>query len=434
MTVWRSWNLRTWLAWLMLVVLVVSLIVWYFTRDTLPNTIRIAAGPKGGLYYYFAAALRAALETQTGHPVIPQISEGSVENCTRLAAGEAELAIVQNGSVSLEGLAVVAPLYADVVHVIVRNGRGISKIPDLKGRRVVLGPRLSGNRESAITVLKHYDILPEDCSQTESYYGDLSHDDSLDAAIVTTGLRNPDLQDLLRDSRFALMPIPEAEALAIHHPYLSPLTIPRGFFAGNPPVPEQPVSTVSTTALLVVRRDASSRLVTKTMTALYEGDLPSRIPTLLLLKTVRDFSAAAMHPAAREYLDPYFQLGTLARLIDFLDTTRELLVALIAGIFLVWNRWRLSLERKDREAMQAQKERLDALLKETMAIEGAQMGTEDPERLREYMAAVTRIKLRALEELTHEALRGDRLFSIFLAQCATLTQKIQGRIMLHSKS
>jgi len=41
---------------------------------------------------------------------------------------------------------------------------------------------------------------------------------------------------------------------------------------------------------------------------------------------------------------------------------------------------------------------------------------------------VTRIKLQALDELTHEALRGDRIFLIFLTQCANLITKIQAKI------
>ena len=37
-------------------------------------------------------------------------------------------------------------------------------------------------------------------------------------------------------------------------------------------------------------------------------------------------------------------------------------------------------------------------------------------------------KLRAIEELTHEDLRADTSFSIFLQQCANLTRKIQSKI------
>ena len=42
---------------------------------------------------------------------------------------------------------------------------------------------------------------------------------------------------------------------------------------------------------------------------------------------------------------------------------------------------------------------------------------------------VTQIKLRALQELTAEGLRGDRTFSIFLIQCSNLSNNIQLKIL-----
>ena len=50
--------------------------------------------------------------------------------------------------------------------------------------------------------------------------------------------------------------------------------------------------------------------------------------------------------------------------------------------------------------------------------------------LRMYLDQVTQIKLHALDELTDEALRGDQMFAIFLAQCSNLSRKIQLKISL----
>ena len=57
-------------------------------------------------------------------------------------------------------------------------------------------------------------------------------------------------------------------------------------------------------------------------------------------------------------------------------------------------------------------------LKETMQVELAQMETSDPNRPRDLLDPVTRIKLRALQELTAEELCGDRKFSVFLIYTA----------------
>jgi len=61
------------------------------------------------------------------------------------------------------------------------------------------------------------------------------------------------------------------------------------------------------------------------------------------------------------------------------------------------------------------------------------VGVSDPEKLRDMLNEVTRIKLKALRQLTHEDLRGDRVFLIFLTQCANLIGKIQAK-MIHLES
>ncbi len=62
--------------------------------------------------------------------------------------------------------------------------------------------------------------------------------------------------------------------------------------------------------------------------------------------------------------------------------------------------------------------------------ERAQMDTQDPDELDLYLDEVTRIKLTTLDELTHEELRGDQAFAIFLSQCANLIRKIQSKRLL----
>ena len=61
-------------------------------------------------------------------------------------------------------------------------------------------------------------------------------------------------------------------------------------------------------------------------------------------------------------------------------------------------------------------------------IERSQMDETNRERLERHLDDVTLIKLEALEELSHEDLRGDRTFLIFLTQCANLIAKLQVKI------
>lgn len=114
--------------------------------------------------------------------------------------------------------------------------------------------------------------------------------------------------------------------------------------------------------------------------------------------------------------------------MESLAAGKELLFALVAGLYLLWDRYRRLKEGERTRELSVMKERLDDLLAETTRIERAQIETVDVVQLKEYLDEVTRIKLKALDELTHEDLRGDRMFLIFLTQCANVINKIQAKI------
>jgi TRAP transporter TAXI family solute receptor len=421
---------RRWLVGVMALVFAGSLAGWYTTRDTLPREIVIAAGPGGGLYDTFAQALASRLRTKTGHQVRLLTTAGSVENRERLLTGAAHLGILQAGAVSMRGLRALAPLYPEAVHILVRQKRGIRSIADLSDRHVAIGPERSGTRALALQILDYYHVDPRRLVGSTQHFDQLVADPSLDAAIITTGLLNPDLAGVLRSGKFDLLSIEDAGALSLHFRYLAPFTIPRGAIAEGPAVPDRPVTTVATTAVLAARSDAGATLVRAALETLYNGDLQDDMPCLTPAAAARAWTVLPLHDAARRYFDPYQGLDTLSAFLQSLSAGKELLFALGAGIFLLWERWKRAREREHEREVRAGKEQLDRYLTEAIRIERAQMGAWDRETLRLCLDEVTRVKLDALESLTHESLRGDRLFLIFLTQCASLIQKIQLKLEL----
>ncbi len=87
-------------------------------------------------------------------------------------------------------------------------------------------------------------------------------------------------------------------------------------------------------------------------------------------------------------------------------------------------------EREQQAALQADKDRLDVFLGKTIEIERKLMRVADPQTLSGYLDQVTAIKLQALDELTHESLRGDATFVIFLQQCGDVIRRIQARLQI----
>ncbi len=403
---------------------------WWLFHEKVPRTIHIASAEAGGLYHHLAGLLGPRLEERLGSRVTVQTTAGSSVNRQRLLRGQAHLAIVQAGAVDLDGLVVVAPLYEDVVHLVARRGSGIDSILDLEGHRVALGRRGSGQRASAEQMLAHYGVSVASLDGNDAYFSILGDDATYDAAIVTTGLLNPDLERLLRTQAFVLLAIEDGDAFAVRHPLFTPFVLPRGLYAEAPPVPARPTPTVATTAVLVARANVPDALARGALEGLYETDLRARVPTLLSSAQAAGWDRLPLHAMARRYFDPYGGLDLIASFTESLAAIKELLFAFGAGIWLLWSRRRHARAEERAKALTDMKERLDTLLDRTAEIERMQMSETEPGALRAMLDQVTEIKLEALDELTHEDLRGDRQFLIFLIQCGNLMDKIQAKLAL----
>ena len=181
-----------------------------------------------------------------------------------------------------------------------------------------------------------------------------------------------------------------------------------------------------------MKLDASPRLVSSLLDCLHEHNFRHRFPALIREGEESSFTFVRLHPAAKRYYDPLHGFSWLAESLESIAAGRELLVALVAGMFLVWDRWRRMRIQARQARVDAQKARLGEYLTRTLRIERRQMNETDPVQLGKYLDDVTDIKLRALDELSHEELLDHRAFSIFLMQCANLINKIQLKIIHHT--
>ena len=431
--------MRNSLTWFMALVLIASLAIWFFTRVTLPSEIRIGTAVQGGLYYKEGWHVKRALGRRTSRKVRIVETSGSQENCERLRSREIDVAIIQTGSVSLHGLAIVTPLHRDVVHVLVRkellqDAAGEARIrsaSDLATHTVIIGLPESGMQQSAHDILEHYGVL-EQADLREVHFTELRDDvnKAYDVAIVTTGVENDDLRNVLSSGEFDLLPL-DAAALAKRYRHFEYYDIPANLW---PPVPRQHVPTVAASAVVVVRDNASSQLVTLLLDSIFEDNLPEQFPAMFSQRQAKDFAPARLHPTTRRYHDPFGQYGVARSILEGMAAGKELLFALGAAFYLVWDRLRRIKDRENQEAMRAQKNVLDVFLDRTLEIERIQMNVTDPQQLQNFLDDVTTIKLQALSKLTHEDLRGDRAFSIFLMQCANLISKIQLKIINYTKT
>ena len=414
----------SWVKWILALVALVSVLLWFFTRDVVPRPMRIAASNPESQEYRVAQGLSDVL-SDSHRPVKLLAGDGSRDNVEKLRVGEADLAVVKCGSVSLQGLEVVAPLYPDAVLFVVRRGRNIHKISDLKGKKVLVGLELSGTHELAKVILKHYQ-LEGTLLESQQYFTNLAKDPALDAAFVATALTNPDLVDLMNLGDFEILPIDQAPALATLFPFFHTVSIPAGIFLGGGPEPPRTIQTLALPCLLIGTPQSSPRMIELVLGALYEHRMRPLFPTLYTQDEAANWSLTPMHPASRNFYDPYRGLGTVAAFLSSLTSLKELMVASIALIWLGMERYRRAQEKHQQAALSEQRGRLGAFINQTIELEEKLIANmHDSAFLQELFVKVSQLKVQALRELTHEALRSDLGFAIFLSQCRDLVDQIQ---------
>ena len=413
----------------MVVLFFASIATWYLTRDALPSEVRVATGAGGGLYHKFGSVLQSSVERRTRMDVQLVETEGSLRNRQLLLAGKVEAAVVQGDFLPDGGLAVIAPLYEEMVHLIVRQGSGIRAVRHLEGKRVLCGREGSGMREVANFILKHHELTGAVDIENEDYFMMLKEDRTLDAAIVTSGVMNPDLVSLLKTGEFDLIDVTGAEAMSVKNAFLQPAEIPSGLYGERPRLPFRPIETVKTTAFLVARQDASPNLVQSLLESIYEENLAVGIPLLLSRGDALRPLPTPYHAQARQYFYPTDRVGYLTNIMESMVAMKELLFAFFAGCYLLWTRWQKLREKERLAELELQKDHLDLYMDRALAIEKRQMYESDWVKLNLLLEELTALKLEALKEFTDEDLRAGQSFSIFLLQCSNLMNGIQSKLL-----
>ncbi|MBI3514205.1 MAG: TAXI family TRAP transporter solute-binding subunit, partial [Proteobacteria bacterium] len=167
------------------------------------NFFRIGTGGTGGTYYPVGGLIANAISTPTLN-ASAVATNGSVANVNGIVGGSMESGFSQadinfwaftgtglyDGKPKVAELRVIANLYPESVHIVVKKGLGAKSIADLKGKRVSLDEPGSGTLVNARTILAAYglserDIKPEYLKQQQC--AEKLKDGSLDAYFQTTG-------------------------------------------------------------------------------------------------------------------------------------------------------------------------------------------------------------------------------------------------------
>jgi len=213
---------------------------------------RIGTGGTAGTYYPVGGAIANAVSQPGKIVVTAQASNGSVANVTAIAGGQMESGFSQSdvatwaqkgtglyeGKPNVPGLRLIANLYPESVHVVVRKGAGVKTVADLKGKRVALDEPGSGTLVNAKAILAAYglkesDLKPEYIKPNQA--GDKMKDGSLDAFFFTGGAPAGAIAELASaGGGIDILPIEgaAAEALKKSSPFFSDDTIAAETYKG----------------------------------------------------------------------------------------------------------------------------------------------------------------------------------------------------------
>ena len=335
--------------WIFLIVGIGFVVAYQFVQPAPPKRIVITTGGESGAYYQFAQRY-AAILARDGITLEVKSSAGSLENLDRLKADQAQVGFVQGGVMPPKedpdaeddsGLLSLGSLFYEPVWVFYRGERDLSRLTELRGKRIAIGQEGSGVRQLAQQLLAANEI--EAGEQLVPLSG-LSAAEELqqgriDAAFIIASESAPVVQVLLRSPGIRLMSFAQSGAYQRRFPFLTKLTFPQGVADLVRDFPPNDIKVLAPTANLIVRDDLHPALQSLLLQAASEvhgksgffqdaGEFPSYKDPMLPLSP----DAARYFKSGPSFLQRYlpFWLAVLVdRLIVLLLPVVALLIPLL---------------------------------------------------------------------------------------------------------
>ena len=308
---------------------VAALATFALTGAQAQQFFRIGTGGTAGTYYPVGGMIANAVSQPGKIVATAAATNGSVANVNGIGGGSLESGFSQSdvatwaqkgtgifeGKPHVPGLRMIANLYPETIHVVVKKGSGIKSIVDLKGKRVALDEPGSGTLINARLVLAAYGVLeseikPEYIKPNQA--GDKMKDGSLDAFFFTGGAPAGAIAELASSgSGIELLPIdgPQAQGLRMASPFFANDTIPAETYKGV-----AAVNTLAVGAQWVTSDKADAETVYQITKALFSDATQKTLQAghakgkMITLKNAVQGVGIPFHPGAERY---YKEVGAL---------------------------------------------------------------------------------------------------------------------------
>lgn len=239
----------------------------------------------GGIYYPLGGAIASRLTTvDPNRQYTAEVSGGSVENVNRVSAGQMDIAMAiastmyqaQRGEgdfeTALSDLRAIAPLYANVTHILVPASSQAQSVFDFRGLRVSVGAAGSGTEQLARHVLAAHGLTYDDLSPRYLSFAESSaalRDGAIDAAIISVGYPAAAVLEATTTSSMRLIGFSDEVLREMYeeHPYYSEGLIPVGAYRGV----EEEITTLAVMNWVFALESLDEDVVT-TLLNIFEND------------------------------------------------------------------------------------------------------------------------------------------------------------------
>ncbi len=273
---------------------------WWWVDSHLPGSITIAGGQVGGAYHELAQQLSERLVQATGVPSHPFETVGSDQNAALVVSKRAAFGLVQATSMRSRQMAILAPLYYESLHILVRRNWPGDDIGQLVGHRLWIGPPQSGTRQAAQLLLAAMQLRENQFELSDLDLATAIGSPDLDAAILVIRPGNPLVEQWLRQGDMRLLEIPNADDIALKEPSLRTFRLQSSLYPSQSDQP--PIMSLGTAVFLVARTDAPTRLVEACLETLYDARWSSPLDIMPPQRPAQ-WPGMRWHPAAEAYFD-----------------------------------------------------------------------------------------------------------------------------------
>jgi len=335
----------------------------YFDNSREEHLI-IAAGVRSSEGFQLVEAIAEVVRRH--HPKLDiEVIEtgGSLDNSRLIEDGLADMATMQADSSSTASGLLIASLYPDAYHLIVRRDAGIDDVSDLRGKTIALPSRGSAQNTSFWFLASHYGLSESDLtslpmSNRAAEWALITG--AVDAVFRVRSPGDSTVRHLIERADIALVPIEQAPALHLRKPAIRPGMIPKGSYRGHPALPQQDLTTASVQRWLVVSKYVSAKVVYQITSVLFERRRElSELNPLASLMTAPEPGVGThlpLHEGSAKYYDRE-KPSVWSEQANFLRTLVSL-IAIFGSMVFAFRNWFQS----------AQKNRADSYNKDLLSL------------------------------------------------------------------